>query len=75
MQERRVTIVTGAASGIGREVVKRFASDSKYDPIYAVDINPSIHTVFKAAQYPQVIALQVDIRKGQEIVPLCLQRF
>lgn len=65
--EKKVLIVTGAASGMGLETVRRFAKDPRYNPIYAVDINPSVHTVFEVAQYPQVISLQVDIRKGNEI--------
>lgn len=65
--DRKTALITGAASGIGLETVRRFSMDSRYNPIYALDNNSSIHTVFEASKYPQVIALQVDIRKGNKI--------
>ncbi|MBI2017513.1 SDR family NAD(P)-dependent oxidoreductase [Candidatus Daviesbacteria bacterium] len=65
--ERKAALITGAASGMGFETVKRFSKDPRYNPIYALDLDPSVHTIFEAAQYPQVVALQVDIRKGNEI--------
>lgn len=68
--ERKALLVTGAASGIGLETVRRLSRKPPYNPIYAVDINPSIHTVFEAARYPQVIPLEVDIRKGAEIADM-----
>lgn len=66
MLETKCAVVTGAASGMGLEVVKRISQDSKYRPIYAVDKNPSVLTVFEALQHQGIVPLQVDIRQGGE---------
>lgn len=66
MKERKTAIITGAASGIGLKTTERFSADPKYN-IYAVDMNPSVHTLFDASKHPRVIPLQVDIRNGNEI--------
>lgn len=66
MIENKVALITGAASGIGFETVRWFARDPKYKPIYAVDKNPEIFAILNTSLYPQVIAMQVDIRKGNE---------
>lgn len=64
MPERLTAIVTGAASGIGKETAIKFGNDPKYNPFYAVDIDPHIHTVFEA--YPRVVPLEVDVSKQDE---------
>ena len=64
--EKRTAIITGAASGIGLETVRRFSADPKYKPIYAVDKDPVIHTIFDAQNYPHVVPMQVDVRRGNE---------
>lgn len=62
----RTAIITGAASGIGLESTIRFSTDFSYNPIYAVDKDPSIVTMFDSAQYPNIIPVQVDVRdRGQ----------
>lgn len=73
MIERRTAIITGAASGIGKETTSRFATDPKYNPVYAVDKDPSIHTVFQASTNPNMIPLETDISKREEVLSL-LQR-
>lgn len=66
MLETRCAVVTGAASGMGLEIVRRVSKDPKYGPIYAVDKNPGIHTTFEALSHPGIVPLQVDIRRGNE---------
>ncbi|GGL66218.1 SDR family NAD(P)-dependent oxidoreductase [Halocalculus aciditolerans] len=39
-------LVTGAASGIGRAVVKRFLNDDVVDVVAALDIDPGVHEGF-----------------------------
>jgi len=66
MLETRCAVVTGAASGMGLEIVRRVSQDPKYRPIYAVDKDPAIHTTFEALHHPGIVTLQVDIRRGNE---------
>lgn len=73
MLERKVAIVTGAASGIGLETARRFSQDSRYNPIYAADINPSIQTLFPQSEYPNIVPFQVDVRDRKQLEGL-LQR-
>ncbi len=64
----RTVIITGAASGIGKATVEKFARNPEYNPIYAVDINPSVQTVFK--DRPNVIPLEADLRNPSEITSI-----
>lgn len=66
MLETRCAVITGTASGIGLEVVRRIAQDPKYRPIYAVDKNPSVLTTFESLPHSGIVSLQVDIRHGGE---------
>lgn len=66
MLETKCAVVTGAASGMGLEVVKRIAQNPKYRPVYAVDKNHSVLTAFESLQHPGIVPLQVDIRHGGE---------
>lgn len=66
MLETKCAVVTGAASGMGLEIVRRIAQDPKYRPIYAVDKSPSVLTVFEPLQHTGIVPLQVDIRHGGE---------
>ncbi len=40
--EGKVAILTGTASGIGRETMKKFEESQKYGHIYSVDVNPDV---------------------------------
>ena len=66
MIEDKSVLITGAASGMGLETVKRFERDRRYTQIYAADKDPNVLDVFTASQHPSVIAMQVDIRNGNE---------
>lgn len=66
MLETKCAVVTGAASGTGLETVRWFSQDPKYNPIYAVDKNPSVLKAFEPLQRSGIIPLQVDIRQGGE---------
>lgn len=66
MLETRCAVVTGAASGMGLDVVRRIGQDPKYRPVYAVDKNPSVLTVFEPLRHSGIVPLQVDIRHGGE---------
>ncbi|MCL5970431.1 MAG: SDR family oxidoreductase [Patescibacteria group bacterium] len=57
MLERRVAIVTSAASGIGKATAEKLARDSKYT-VYAADRDPNIHTVF---DYSNIKPVEIDI--------------
>lgn len=70
MTERKTAIITGAASGIGLATTRRFSEDSRYNPIYAVDKDPRVPTVFPANEYPNVICLQVDVRSENQILEM-----
>lgn len=67
MVERKTTIITGAASGIGLECVRRFSQDPRYNPLYVADINHSIDTIFPSSEYPNVVPFQVDVRDREQI--------
>lgn len=65
--ESKTAFITGAASGIGLETVRRFAEDPRYNPIFAVDRHPSINQIFQASEYSGVIPVQIDIRDREGI--------
>lgn len=67
MIESRTAIITGAASGIGLETVRRFSEDPKFNPIYAADFNPSIEIIFPKSEYPSVVPIQVDVRVREQL--------
>lgn len=67
MIESKTVIITGAASGIGQSTVERFSRDPKYNPVFAVDKDPSVHHIFPQEHYPQVVPLQVDLRSARQI--------
>lgn len=69
MTERRTALVTGAASGIGLETVRRFSQDSKYT-VFAADRNAAVHTIFDAAEHSNVVSLQVDVRDREQIASM-----
>ncbi len=66
--ERRTAFITGAASGIGLETVVRLSKDSRYNPIYAVDKDHAVNTMFP--EYPNVVAVQLDVREREQITGL-----
>lgn len=66
MIETRTVFVTGAASGFGREITKKFAQDPKYNPVYAVDKNPQIHGCFPVRTFQRVRTLELDVRDSQK---------
>lgn len=68
MVERKTVLVTGAASGIGLEIVRRFSKNPKCDPIYAADKDPSVHEIFPSLDFPSVVPIQTDIRGRERIV-------
>lgn len=67
MIECKTVIITGAASGIGRSTVERFSRDPKYNPVFAVDKDPSVRHIFPREHYPQIVPLQVDLRSTRQI--------
>lgn len=67
MVERKTALITGAASGIGLETARRFLQDSRYNPIYAVDRDSSVYTIFPSLEYPNVVPLKVDVRDRDSI--------
>lgn len=67
MTERKTAIITGAASGIGLEATRRFAQDSRYNPVYASDINPAVQTIFPQSEYPNIVPLLVDVRDRDQL--------
>lgn len=60
--ERRTVIVTGAASGIGKETARRFLNDEKYT-VYAIDKDPLIKDIFPASEWKSAVPLEIDIRE------------
>lgn len=60
MLERRVAIVTGAASGIGKATAEKLARDPNYI-VYAADRDPDIHTVFNYSKYSNIKPIEVDV--------------
>lgn len=71
--ERRTAFITGAASGIGLETTRRFAEDPRYNPIFAVDRNPRIQTIFSSPEYSNIVPVQLDVRDRAGVSEL-LQR-
>jgi NAD(P)-dependent dehydrogenase (short-subunit alcohol dehydrogenase family) len=70
MIERKTAIITGAASGIGLETTKRFAADIRYNPIYAIDKNPVVNTIFQSSNNQSVIPLQIDVRDEKKLTEM-----
>lgn len=70
MTERKIAIITGAATGIGLETVRRFSEGSRYGLIYAADINPSVYKTFPQLEYPNVVPFQVDVRIREQLVDM-----
>lgn len=66
MIETRTVFVTGAASGFGYEITKKFAQDSKYNPVYSVDKNPQIHELFPPDVFERVKTLELNVRDSQK---------
>lgn len=67
MLERKTAIITGSASGIGLETVRRFSQDPNYTTIIAADINSSVYETFPITEYPNLIPLRVDVRSREGI--------
>lgn len=67
MLERKTVIITGAASGIGFETVRRFSKDPKYNPIFAIDKDPAVHTIFQSSENPNIASLQTNLIDGDKI--------
>ena len=65
MIEGETALVTGAAGGMGFEIVTRLLDIPHITPIYAIDINPAVLTKF--SRYPNVIAIQADVRSRGQI--------
>ncbi len=55
----KTAIITGAASGIGLATVKRLSSNSKYNPIYAVDIDTKVREV--SGELETIIPVELDV--------------
>lgn len=70
MLESKTAIITGAASGIGLETARRFSKDPKYNPIFAVDKNPSVHTIFQSPENPNIVPLQLDLRNREQVTEM-----
>lgn len=67
MIERKTAIITGAASGIGLASARRFSQDSRYNPVYAADINLLVRTLFPPLEYPSIVPLLVDVRDRDQL--------
>lgn len=63
----RTAIITGAASGIGLETVRRFALNSKYNPIYALDKNPRLPEIYPHEKFPSVVPVELDVRQKEQV--------
>lgn len=61
--ERKIALVTGAASGIGFETVKRFLQDPSYATIFAVDKDPKV----LGLQTDRIVPLEVDLRSNRHL--------
>lgn len=70
MIERKTAIITGAASGMGLETARRFSRDPKYNPIFAVDKDPSVNTIFQSMEAPNIVPLQLDLRDRAQITEM-----
>lgn len=62
MIEQKTVFITGAASGFGYEITRRFAQNPKYDPVYAIDKDPSVHRRFPTDTFERVKAIELDVR-------------
>lgn len=67
MIEGKTVLVTGAASGIGETCILRFSRDHDYSRVYAADMDPFVNAIFPSSEYPTVIPVQIDLRRGRQI--------
>ncbi len=65
--ERKIALITGAASGIGRATAEAFSQSSRYGRIYAADIDPAVHVTFDSLKHPGIIPMELDVRSFRQV--------
>lgn len=63
--KQKAALVTGAAGGMGTEIVMGLLNIPAIGTIFALDIDPVV--IGKFSQYPNVISLQADVRSRKQI--------